>query len=359
MDESLSQLEIVRKRPGMYIGDTRDGSGLVHMVWEVLANALDEHLAGRCSRIVVEIQQDGAISVDDDGRGFPIHKVEGASFLERALTRFHTSPTLDGHTPHEHVGLHGIGLFPVNALSSRLTVESFTGGRRYEQHFERGTAVTQLLDAAPANRSGTRVTFLPDPTVFTNPSVDPGPIVRRLRELSSLLPGLRLEFEDRRRHQFQELSGLQGLLEPVREGCSDTFLVATSIGEIRVDAAARWHPYPWSSVDSFANIERTTGGGTHVRGMLTGFARGLRLAARDACRDRNAKQLIRVISEGLNAVVCVRLNQPRYEGPTRDRLCTPAAETAVRDSVSEAFANLLRDDRQLQSRFISRLNAAG
>jgi DNA gyrase subunit B len=308
---------------------------------------------------VVEIQQDGAISVDGDGRGFPIHEVEGLSFLERALTRFHRSPTLDGHTPHEHVGLHGVGLFPVNALSSRLSVESFSGGRRYEQHFERGTAVTPLIDVASANRTGTRVTFAPDPEVFANPSVDPGPIVRRLRELSSLLPGLRLEFEDRRRHCFQEPNGLLGFLEPMREGSSDAFLVATSIGEIRVDAALRWHPYPWSTVESFANVERTTGGGTHVRGMLTGLARGLRLADRAACRGKNAKHLIRVISEGLNAVVCVRLNHPTYEGPARDRLCTPAAETAVRDSVSEAFANLLRDDPQLLSRFISRLEAAG
>jgi len=359
MDEDISELESVRKRPGMYVGDIRDGSGLVHMVWEVLANALDEHLAGRCSRIAVEIRQDGAISVDDDGRGFPIHDLEGVSFLERALTRFHWSPTLDGHTPHEHVGLHGVGLFPVNALSSRLTVECFSGGRRYEQHFERGVAVTQLIDAEPASRTGTRVTFVPDPTVFTNPAVDPGSILHRLRELSSLLPGLRLEFEDHRRHRFEQANGLQGFLEPAHEGSSDTFVVATSIGEIRVDAAVRWHSYPWSTVESFANIERTTGGGTHVRGMLTGLGSGLRLAARDACRGRRARQLTRVVSQGLNAVVCVRLNHPEYEGPTRDRLSTPAAETAVRDSVAEAFAKVLRDDRQLLSRFVSRLDAAG
>jgi DNA gyrase/topoisomerase IV subunit B len=255
--------------------------------------------------------------------------------------------------------MHGVGLFPVNALSSWLVLEVFSERRHYAQRFELGIPTTKMLDTGTAERSGTRITFAPDPSIFTSTWVDPGMVARRLRELSWLLPGLTLEFHDSQRHRFHQLDGLQGFLQANKPGTSETLLVDGSIGEIRVEAAARWHAYPWSTIESFANIERTTEGGTHVRGMLAGLAQGLRTAAPDACRHNRSKQLENVISQGLDAVVCIRLNDPKYGGPTRNRLVTPAAETAVKKCVSKAFATFVREHQSLLQRFVAALGVAG
>src|SRR5262245_18633865 len=122
-EQPLTDVDAIRKRPGMYIGDSADGSGLAHLVWELVANSLDQHLAGRCSWVEVVLQQDGSVVVEDDGPGIPLVDADGLPFAEIALTRFHTRPTFDGHAPHEHIGRYGVGLFVVNALSSHLTLD--------------------------------------------------------------------------------------------------------------------------------------------------------------------------------------------------------------------------------------------
>ncbi|MGC4090515.1 MAG: ATP-binding protein [Polyangiaceae bacterium] len=338
----------------MYIGDVHDGSGLAHMVWEVLSNALDLHLAGRAIRISIEIRADGAVSVDDDGPGFPRHEVDGVPFVELALTRHHSTPTLDGHAPHEHVGRYSMGVFVISALSSWLLVEVFSNGRRYEQRFERGVAVTRLSDAASADRSGTRVTFLPDPQIFSDTWLDAGVVAGRLRELVRLLPGLSLEFSDLRKHPFYEPSGLQAFLERADEA-GETLLVNELVGDVRVEVAARWHSHRRSTIESFANIERTTDGGSHVRGLINGLVKGLRRAAPKPCDGMSKKQLVAPLSRGLDAVVCVRLNDPTYDAPTKTKLLTPAVEAAVKAAVSDAFTAFLRDNRRLRRRFTSAL----
>jgi DNA gyrase subunit B len=355
MSNQLSPLEAVRKRPGMYVGDTEDGTGLANMIWELVANALDEHLAGRCSRISVEVREDGAISVDDDGRGFPLLDRDGGSFVERALTRLHDTPTLDGHAPHEHVGLHGVGLFPVNALSSWLVVEVFSDGRHHEQRFGRGVATTSMRDVGPTDRRGTRVTFAPDPTIFRDTWLDAGRVGRRLREISWLLPALTLELNDQRKNRFHEATGLRAFLGPLREDGVGTLLVDETQGRIRVEVAARWHAHSWDRIESFANIMRTTSGGTHVRGLLTGLIGGLRAVAPDACRRKGSEQLTKAVSRGLDAVVCVRLNDPKFGQPNLSELLTPEVEGAVRDRVSTAFATFLRDHETLLGRLRSAL----
>jgi DNA gyrase subunit B len=336
-------IEAARKRPGMYIGDVHDGSGLLHMVWEVLANALDEHLAGRCDTVAVTIHPDGALSIEDNGRGFPTHDVGGLSFLEVALTRFHATPTLDGHAPHDHVALRRVGLCAVNALSTSLTVEVFGNGRQREQRFEKGCAVTALTDVGATERRGTRVSFTPDPEIFDRTWFDPGQIASRLREVSCLLPNLVLTFRDERAHRFHEPRGLQGLLDRGRYEIMEAFLLDRTVESIRVEVAARWHAHPraWSTIESFANVQRTTDGGTHVSGLLSGLSRGLRMARPDAFRGATSKQLTRAVSEGLNAVVCVRLEDPAFDSPTRTKLATPAVAVVVRDCVAEAFSVFL------------------
>lgn len=259
-DLPLTDVEAVRKRPGMYIGDIWDGSGLAQLVWEVVANSLDQHLAGRCRRIDVTLEQDGSVVVEDDGPGIPIIDVEGRPFAEVALTRYHATPTFDGHAPHEHVGLRGGGLFPVNALCSRLTLDVFRDGFHHTQRFERGVAVSRLERGAAATRTGTRLSFQPDAEIFADPWLDAGVITARLRELACLLPTLKLTFQDRREHVFFEPRGLFAFLARTRAGATPLappLCVDQRVGKIRVEAAIEWLPRHGSKVESYANVENS------------------------------------------------------------------------------------------------------
>ena len=169
----------------------------------------------------------------------------------------------------------------------------------------------------------------------------------------TVCPGLTLEFNDQRRHRFNEPRGLQGFLEADGPDTSETLVIDGTSGDVGVELVARWHAHPWSAIESFANIERATEGGAHVRGLMAGLTRGLRAAAPMACRKRTARQLSRVITEGLNAVVCVCLKDPTYGGPTRGKLMTKAAESAVKACVADAFASFLQREKALLERFIS------
>ncbi|MEM7353781.1 MAG: ATP-binding protein [Acidobacteriota bacterium] len=333
-----------------------DASGLHHMVWEVVANSLDQFLAGRCSRVDVTLLADGAISVDDDGPGIRLDEVDGVSFAEHALTTHHNTPTLDGHAPHVHVGHVGLGLFPICALSSRLALDVFRDGAHFQQHFAAGRATTPLQDRGPTDRTGTRITLHPDPEIFTSTWFDPGLIANRLREISFLLPGLTATVQDQRKHTFHSPDGLTAWVEARTRldrdfVASRPFAVHGAWEDILVEAAASWgHPFD-SSIESFANVERTTEGGTHVRGLLFGLVAGLRTAAPQLCEGRTRSDLERLISRGLVAIVCVRLNDPTYGGPTRDKLVTEGVRDVVQRAVTERFSEYLLKEPELVRRF--------
>lgn len=342
-DRPIIGAEVIRKRPGMYIGDVYDGSGLTHLVWELVANSLDQCLAGRCNRIDVIIEQDGSVVVEDDGPGIPIAEIDGRPFVEVALTQHHTTPTFDGHAPHEHIGRYGVGLFVLNALSSRMIIDIFRDGFHYNQKFARGIAVSRLEKVAPTSRTGTRVSLLPDPAIFSDPWFNAGTIAARLRELAWLLPTVTLTFTDRREHVFHEPRGLKVFLERTRPGHSPiggTLLVNKLVGMIRVEAAIQWLPRQWTKIESFANVERTTDGGTHVQGLLDGLARALRVAI-PTWKRRPKKAAMEAVKRGLHAVVCVRLQDPSYDMPTKSRLVTPEAQNAVSTAVGEAFVEFI------------------
>jgi len=354
------RIEAIRRRPGMYVGGI-DGGGLRHMLWEVVANAIDEHIAGRCSRIVIEIAPDGSISVEDNGRGMPLKEIDGIPFAQMALTTFHQTPTLDGHAPHEHIDGFGIGLFPVCALSAWLEYRVSHEGRFISQRFERGVAVSGLRDEGPSDATGTRIVFAPDPTIFP-PMADSGPILARLREMSYFLPKLTFHFTDRREHILHEPRGIVAHVDAAasrRAGSANqpTFAAAGTIGQIIVEAAARWFPAGVPDIESYANIHRTTAGGTHAHGLLLGLIAGLKQAAPKACTHHSPKRLERAISRGLVAIVCVRLNDPHYESPTKNRLITPAAKAAVRKCIAPAFRDFLKTERPLLDHLLSTLNS--
>lgn len=342
----ITPAECIRKRPGMYIGDTRDGSALAHMVWEIVANSIDEHLAGVCSRISVEIQESGAVSVEDDGRGIPVDLVDGMSVAERILTTFHTSPSFDGHAPHTHVAKFGLGAFVVCALSTSLELSVHRGGRHWIQQFAKGYAVSRLKDAGPSDRTGTRLTFLPDPAIFSGRALDGSVILERLTELAFLNPGLSLEFVDKRRHCLSQPRGLAGHLEKTARDApiASIFTFAGTIEDVSIDVAARWGAYDEPSVLSFANVERTTDGGTHVQGLLAGLSDGLRLAAPDFCGPFSAKDRANAVARNLRALICVRLNDPAYDAPTKSILSTPRVKGIVKTAVASAFAKFLSNE---------------
>ncbi len=356
-------LDSVRRRPGMYVGDTHDGSALLCMVWEVIANALDQHLAGHCTQIRLELSPDGAITVEDDGRGFPLHDCDGVSFPEKALTTPHATATLDGHAPHEHVGLRGVGLFPVCALSSALQLDVFREGKLFSQRFERGVAVSSMCEIGTATRTGTRLTFVPDPLIFSNTWLDSEPLSRRLREMSFLLPALTLRFIDHREHRLHEPRGLLAYVDTKApdndELAAPTFSAAEVVGKIRVEVAAKWRRAGGYSVESFANIERTTDGGTHVRGLILGLIQGLKRAAPGACAGKTLAEIEPAVSRGLAAIVCVRLDDPTFGEPTRSRLITPEAKAAVTACVANAFAAFLSTENALRKRLAAAVRGAG
>lgn len=348
----------------MYIGNPWDGSGLAHLLWEVVANALDEHLARHCDRIAIEVAEDGAISVEDNGRGIRVDEIDGVPFAERALTSFHTGPTFDGHAPHEHIGTRGVGLFVVCALSEWLELQVSRDGRRYGQRFERGLAVSMLCESGLVETTGTRIVFAPDPQVFSNTGLDPGPVLARLREMACLFPRLTLTFKDRRAHVFHEPEGLTSYVRASdvfrgAEPLTGTFVHTSSDESILVEVAAVWCRSPGTSLESFANVMRTTDGGTHVDGLLRGLVSGVRQALPDACRGRRRAEIQRALTSGLSAVVCVRLDDPEYGRPTKDRLSSPRVAAVVERCIAEPFAVYLRSEPALLARLADGLRGGG
>lgn len=341
--------ETIRKRPGMYIGDTRDGSGLAHMVWEVVGNSIDQHLLARCSRIHVQLEENGFVTVEDDGPGFPIYEPRGMALAEQALTSFHDTPTLDGHAPHTHVGPHGLGLFVVCALSASVELTSHRDGRRWGQRFARGCALSRPNDEGASDRTGTRLTFLPDPTIFKGSALSGTSVLERLSELSFLLPRLTLQFADRRQHTLHQPRGLAGHLDDTARHAAigSIFAFADTVDDVLIDVAARWSPYTSTTVQSFANTERTTSGGTHVRGLLAGLNEGLKRAAPESCRGVSAKARAKAIAQGLTAIICVRLDDPTYDSPTKSILSTPRVENVVKTATGRRFAQFLHEEAPL------------
>jgi DNA gyrase subunit B len=340
--------EAIRKRPGMWVGSTRDGSGIAHMVWEVVANAIDEHLAGACDQLSVEVGEDGAVTVEDNGRGFPLSTETGKPLAEWALTRFHHTPTLDGHAPHAHVGKHGIGVFPICALSASLELQVYRQGRCMLQRFAKGLVASGVEDRGPSDHSGTRLTFLPDPEIFTGRTLDSSLVLERLTELSFLLPRLTIRFTDRRQHVLNQPDGLAGHLEAMASDSriGSVFRLKELAEDVEIDIAARWGSFPNTSVHSFANTERTTDGGTHVKGLLAGLSEGFKQAAPQLGRCTPTARA-RAMSRGLSALVCIRLNDPAYDQPTKSRLTTPRVQRIVKTVVTRNFAKFLAGEPQL------------
>jgi DNA gyrase subunit B len=329
----LRGLEPVRKRPGMYIGDTHDGSGLLHLVWEVVGNVIDQHLLGRATELRIELREDGWVSIADDGPGLPVDDVpidgDSTSALEAIFTRLHYGATLDNHYPHVHVtaSLRGVGVAVVNALSERLEVETTRDGIRWTQSFERGDRASRLRRVGPSRLEGTTIRFRPDATIFGSVGFDRAAIRERVQELAWLLPKLRIYLQEVRVRARGGIMGWARELAGERGEVVASYALTQFTGDIRVDLAFAWNRDGAPIVHSFVNLNRTVEDGSHVDGVWRGFqeyARTMKSPARSVRHVREA------VGCGLVMVVDVAMLDPRFGAPTRDQLRNPEAANAVR-----------------------------
>ena len=332
----------VRKRPGMYVGDTNNGGGLHQLVWELVANGLDEHLAGHGSQIDLTIYSDGSFSVSDLGRGISVdvanNKDNEQSYLESVLLDLHTTASQDGHAPHVHVGQKGVGLMPINALSESFEVDTHHGGGHWRVSFARGVQTEPLRRLGNSKRTGTTIRAKADPTIFSMVDLSYERIRDRLTELARLSKTLRFRLRDERTHD-QTISVPSGISSLVSRDARDNsvhghaalsqpILVEAQTPVCFLEAAIMWRT-DGMKIESFANLERTREGGSHVDGLLDGIKDGYRLVEEQSHRQPTS---------GLHAAIHVKMTKgPSYYGPTKERLAEPGLRGHVRSAVRRAI----------------------
>ncbi|HNS30779.1 MAG TPA: DNA topoisomerase (ATP-hydrolyzing) subunit B [Tenuifilaceae bacterium] len=360
----LEGLEAVRLRPAMYIGDTGT-KGLHHLVYEVIDNSIDEALAGYCTRIDVIINEDGSVTVIDDGRGIPIdyHEKEKRSALEVVMTVLHAGGKFDKGSYKVSGGLHGVGVSCVNALSSTLIAEVYREGKVWKQEYAQGDPKADIQCVGDTDITGTKITFTPDPVIFTQTTdYNFEVLATRLRELSYLVRGIKLSLTDKReieengnggKYRFEEFYSEEGLKEFVkfldsnRESLIEsTIYIESDKNEVPVEVAMQYNTSFSENIHSYVNNINTIEGGTHLTGFRRGLTRTLKKYADDSGMLSKLKFDISGddFREGLTAIISVKVMEPQFEGQTKTKLGNSEVSLAVDQAISEALANYLEEN---------------
>ena len=358
----LKGLEGVRKRPGMYIGDTDDGSGLHHLVHEVVDNSVDEHLAGHCNRIDVVIHFDNSVTIEDNGRGIPVDVMagEGRPAAEVVMTVLHAGGKFGGKGYKVSGGLHGVGVSAVNALSDWLKLEIRRNGKVYYQEYSRGIPMTELKQTGftdSGERHGTKITFHPDPDIFKNIlefSFDQ--LATKLRELAYLNSGLEIDIVDERTDRKQLFKFEGGIatyvadLNANKTAVSDVIAFSGTVGggageatECTVDIAMQWNDGYSELVTCFTNTIKNRDGGTHLTGFRQALTRTVNNYANEYKLLKEAKGGLsgEDLREGLSAVVSVKVGDPKYSNQAKDKLVSSEVATAVSSVVADKLGQYL------------------
>ncbi|RHW50347.1 DNA topoisomerase (ATP-hydrolyzing) subunit B [Lactobacillus bombicola] len=369
----LGGLEAVRKRPGMYIGST-SSQGLHHLVWEIIDNGIDESLAGFATKIEVTINEDGSVTVQDDGRGIPvdIQKKTGRPALETVFTVLHAGGKFGGGGYKVSGGLHGVGASVVNALSTKLDVTTMRDGQKYYIDFDHGRVNTEMKLAGTVSSSehGTIVHFFPDPDIFTETtSFDDQVLKNRIRELAFLNKGLKLTFTDQRKESaetdvYHFEGGIKEYVSFLNKGNDVVFTepiyVDGTYNDINVEVALQYTTGYKTTLMTFANNIHTYEGGMHEAGFKTALTRVVNDYAHKTklLKDNDDNLSGEDIREGMTAVVSVKHPNPQFEGQTKTKLGNSDARTAVDHSFSETFNNFLLENPQVARKIVEKAQLA-
>jgi DNA gyrase subunit B len=351
----LEGLDAVRKRPGMYIGDTSE-RGYHHLVFEVVDNSIDEAMAGHCSAISVTIHVNGSITVEDNGRGIPtdMHPTEGISAVEVVLTKLHSGGKFENQAYKVSGGLHGVGISVVNALSEKLTVEVKRNGKVFFQEYSRGDPQYPLKEIGTTDNRGTRVTFLPDTQIFTETdSFKFDILAARFREVAFLNAGIRINFRDERVGKSQEFyyeGGIRSFVQHLNKTKTALFPEPIYFSDVRegitVEVALQYNDSYNEAVYSFANNINTIEGGTHLAGFRTSLTRAVNSYAAANGFMKGVKENLQGddIREGLTAVISVKIPQPQFEGQTKTKLGNSEVKGLVEQTLGEKLQRFFEEN---------------
>ena len=359
----LNGLEPVRKRPGMYIGST-DERGLHHLVIEIVDNSIDEAIAGHCTKIDVKINEDGSVSVADNGRGIPtgIHKTEGKSAVEVVLTKLHAGGKFGGSGYKISGGLHGVGLSCVNALSKYLKVDVYQNGNHYVQEYKRGIPQYPLKVEGKTLSRGTTVTFLPDDEIFETTDFNYESLKARFREIAFLNKGLIITIEDKRpgkekKDEFQFKGGIIEFVEFLNKDHQNIFPEPFYVNKVNktseVEISFQYNDSYTEVINAYANNINTEEGGTHLVGFKNAITKVItEYATKNRILKANEKLTGEDCREGLTAIISVKLQDPQFEGQTKTKLGNSFMRTLVEKVMEEGFGDYLEENPNIAKELI-------